>query len=121
MTAFEMNHPHLWHRHYVRNATAWNHWFDLYAGVVDHYLQRFGEDFCIVIVGSRTHDDTFVLPYALLRRFLTKVGLDSRRRWVGTIVDGQFRLTRGGVSIPVDMFRNAFGLLAWFPQKEAAA
>ena len=53
-------------RHYVRQATAWNHWFDFSASRVDWYRARYGEEFCLVINGSNSIDDAYIIPFAMV-------------------------------------------------------
>ena len=98
-------------RHYVRNATAWNHWFDFTDARLQSYLRRYGEGFCLVINGSHDRDDAYVLPYRVAKQILTRDRIDYRGRWVGTIVGDKLRVAGDELNLPVVTFRNAFHLL----------
>ena len=98
-------------RHYLRNATAENHWFDFTASRLESYISRFGEDFCLVINGALEYDDAYVLPYRIAKRWFRPEDVDARGRWVGTIIAGRMKLTCTETSLPVEHYRNAFGEL----------
>jgi len=112
--------PGIRSRHYVRVATAWNYWFDLASARLTHYQERFGDLFCIIIPGSLTEPDCYVLPYALMKVILRQVPLDHRGRWMGTIVKHELRLPASGLVLPVRTFHNALELLAWHEVRPAA-
>lgn len=95
-------------RHYVRLATAGNHWFDFSVGKVRSYQARFGDDFCLVVNGSREIDDAFVLPFRAVRDMFLEEASDGHR-WSGTIVGSILNVS--GKSLNVSKYHNNFGLL----------
>jgi hypothetical protein len=98
-------------RHYVRKATADNHWFDFMPSRVRDYEAQFGQDFCLVVNGSDTREDAFVIPYRIARDVFADNALDNRGRWVGTIVGSTLTLTPSGNTLNVAAYHNAFALL----------
>lgn len=98
-------------RHYVRKATAGNHWFDFMASKVADYCSRFGGSFCLVVNGSETVDDAYIIPWAVARDIFTDSAVDARGRWVGTIKGSTLTLGVSGQSLDVAEFHNAFDLL----------
>ena len=98
-------------RHYVRNATADNHWFDFAYAKLERYRSRFGDDFCLVVNGSDARDDAYILPFRVARRVFTPKAVDHRGRWIGTIVDDVLRLSPSGASLNVGGYHNPFQLL----------
>ena len=87
-------------RHYLRHATAPNRWFE-FANA----------NFCLIVNGSHERDDAYVLPFAVAREVFTSDALDSRGRWVGTIIGSKLLLTPSNKSLMVAPYHNAFGLL----------
>jgi Endonuclease NucS C-terminal domain len=98
-------------RHYVRKATAENHWFDFMSSRVRDYRARFGDQFCLVVNGSDTREDAYIIPYTVARDVFTDAALDGRGRWVGTIVGNTLTLAPTGNTLNVSAFHNAFKLL----------
>ena len=105
------NRAALRRRHYVRDATAANRWFDFASSKVQQFERRYGDDFCLVVNGSEDADDAYVLPYRFARQVFKAEHLDSRGRWVGTIVGDHLKLGKADRSHPVHEFHNAFHLL----------
>jgi hypothetical protein len=58
-------------RHYVMNATAANHFYNFYTGRVSNYRSQYQEDFCLIINGSKIHNDAYVLPFSAFKDFLS--------------------------------------------------
>ena len=85
MATIEENLVMLRRRHYLRNATAPNRWFDFTSGRVNDYVKRYGDDFCLIINGSHTQNDAYVIPFKVARQVFTSDALDARGRRVGTI------------------------------------
>jgi hypothetical protein len=98
-------------RHYMRQATASNHWFDFTSARVGQLERRHGDNFCLVVNGSTESDDAYVLPYGVIKSVLKPQYLDDRGRWVGTIIDGHLKLGKAEHSVPVAAYHNAFDLL----------
>lgn len=98
----------------MQNATADNHWYAFYESRVQSYRSRFGKDFCLIINGSKTQNDAYVIPYSECEAFYTDDYIDDKGRWVGTIRDNQIKLTSPGLPAKVfsgSPFYNAFELL----------
>ena len=98
-------------RHYLRHATAPNRWFEFANAKVKKYQKRYGDDFWLIVNGSHERDDAYVLPFAVAREVFTSDALDSRGRWVGTIIGSKLLLTPSNKSLMVAPYHNAFGLL----------
>ena len=111
MSTIEKHLHTLRSRHYVRNATAPNHWFDFTANKVARFVKRYGDDFCLVINGSHTYDDAYVIPFVVARQTFIQSALDDRGRWVGTIVGSQLILVPSHNSLRVASNHNAFHYL----------
>jgi hypothetical protein len=95
----------------VRRAFAPNHWFDFSATRLADYRVRFDERFCLVVDGSETLDDAYVIPFAIAKTLFTADAVDHRGRWVGTIKHNVIRLTPSGREFDVTAYHNAFELL----------
>jgi hypothetical protein len=66
----------------------------------------------MVIYGSDTHDDAYILPYRTAKHLFTQETLEvDRDRWMGTITDGSIHITPGAHSMDVTRFHNAIELL----------
>jgi len=99
-------------RHYIRKASAWNYWFDFASSKVEWYRRRYGDNWCLVINGSDTRDQAYVLPFKMLGAYFIEGNLESDgRRWVGTIIGGQLKLGPAAASVPVGQYYNRFDLL----------
>jgi 5-methylcytosine-specific restriction endonuclease McrA len=97
----------------MQNATADNHWYAFYLSRVQNYHARFGKDFCLIINGSKSQNDAYVIPYEECEGFYTE-DYDDKGRWVGTIRNNQIKLTCPGMPAKVfsgSLFYNAFKLL----------
>ncbi|MFN8597681.1 MAG: HNH endonuclease signature motif containing protein [Anaerolineae bacterium] len=99
-------------RHYIRKAAAENnYWFDFSHGKVVEYHRRFGHDFCMVIFGSETEDDAYIMPYKSVADFFSEDALEENRaRWIGNIKNNELRLSHGK-TMSVSAYYNAFDLL----------
>lgn len=98
-------------RHYVRNATAVNHWFDFMATKASAFSKRFGDDFCLVINGSHVIDDAYIIPYSIASQTFTRNALDHRGRWIGTIENDQLVLVPSHNTLRISSYHNAFHYL----------
>src|SRR5687768_16860975 len=81
---------------YVRKADpAVNYWFDFSYGKLQKYIERYGNNFNMIIVGSeQTENDYYVIPFSALRHmFTTEYLSEGRMRWIGTITSGQLRIS----------------------------
>lgn len=109
MGIIETNLLLLRRRHYLRNATAPNRWFDFSSGKVESYVQRFGDNFCLIINGSHLTDDAYVIPFYAARQVFTSQALDTRGRWVGTIDGSTLVLAAPShTTLRVSPYHNAF-------------
>ena len=108
----DTNWSRLARRHYLRNASAANHWFDFTDRRVQSFARRYGSSFCLVVNGSHETDDAYVIPYGVASQLLTSDKLDRRGRWIGTIERGQMKLAGFDLLLPVRRFHNSFGQLA---------
>lgn len=98
-------------RHYVRQATAANHWFDFMENRVNVYRAQYGDDFCLIINGSRNDDDAYIIPFSIARNTFTPDALDERRRWIGIIEGTRLHLSTNGANMNVMPYHNAFHLI----------
>lgn len=99
-------------RHYVRKATSSNYWFDFTRSQVSKYRAQFGDNFCLIINGSDTIDDAYILPFSMAKVAFAPDAVDHRGRWIGTIVNDHLTLVPSGNSLYVGGYHNAFELLA---------
>lgn len=101
-------------RHYMQNATADNHWYAFYRSRVENFRTQHGKDFCLIVNGSKSHNDAYVIPYKECETFYSEDYVDNKGRWVGTIKNNQIKLTCPGRPAKVisgSPFYNAFELL----------
>ncbi len=102
-------------KHYVRKATATtNYWFDFMEKKLQKYVSKYGADFCMVIYGSESEDDAYIMPYTDVAILFAEQNLDKRggrTRWMGTIRDNIIRLDLSGYSMPISQYHNAYYLL----------
>jgi hypothetical protein len=75
------------------------------------YHSRFGDNFCLIINGSHTSDDAYVIPYSVARRVFTPEAIDHRGRWIGTVINSILTLTPSGNSLNVSPYHNSFELV----------
>ena len=108
MPVIEEHSAKLRRRHYLRNATAPNRWFDFTSGKVADFAKRYGEDFCLIINGSHDRDDAYVIPFKIARQTFTRDALDSRGRWVGTIEGSQLTLVPSHNTFRVSAYHNIY-------------
>jgi hypothetical protein len=109
MAFIDENSTKLRRRHYLRNATAPNKWFDFTSGKVNDYLERYGDDFCLIINGSHDSDDAYIIPFKIAREVFTHDALDARGRWVGTIEGSQLVLAAPSHNtLRISSYHNAF-------------
>src|SRR3546814_13454083 len=78
MAVIEEHAARLRRRHYLRQATATNRWFDFTSGKVADFAKRYGEDFRLIINGSHGTDDAFLIPFKVARSTFTRDPLDTR-------------------------------------------
>jgi hypothetical protein len=107
----DQNRARLLSRHYIRNATAANHWFDFAESKLKSYRARYGDDFCLIINGSHSDDDTYIIPFSVARITFTDNSVDGRHRWVGTIKGSQLHLSNNGTNMDAAPYYNAFQLI----------
>ena len=100
-------------RHYLRNATTSDYWFDFIVSRLHWYHSRFGEDFCLIINGSYTNDDAYIIPWQAASKVFTDDALaaDGRGRWIGTIKNSMLTLRPSGNYLYVAAYHNSFDLL----------
>lgn len=105
-------------RNYVRKADPRvNYWFDFAAGKVSEYLERYGPNFNLIIVGSLDFEaDFYVIPYAAIRELLTEENLSNdksgKRRWIGNIYGHTFKLSNCPKTKDISIFYGNPLLLA---------
>jgi hypothetical protein len=110
-TYLKSNKNKLTSRHYLRKATASNHWFDFASNKVSQFIKRFGDDFCLIVNGSDIFDDAYILPYRSVKSYFKSEYLDKRSRWIGTIIDHKLKIGIAPFSIQVQQYYNNFNLL----------
>lgn len=102
---------------YVRKADPQNrYFFDFSKSVMDRYIDKLGEQFNLVIYGSENiNDDFYVLPFGAFRHIFNENNLaDSkkgRRRWVGTIMFNELRVTHDRIRPDISAYRGNLDLL----------
>jgi hypothetical protein len=97
--------------HYIRKASAKDYWFDFFSSRVEFYQQKFGQQFCMVVYGSASEDDAYILPYTEVSTLFTKDMLDDRGRWIGYIKNNIIHLSPGNKCMSISGYYNTFDLL----------
>ncbi len=105
------NRSALSQNHYIRKANAIGYWFDFTLNKLNRYRRKFDDNFCLILFGSETGDDAYIIPFTKAKGLFIEQLLDHRGRWVGYINNNLMRLNRGCNSISVSAFYNAFELL----------
>lgn len=107
--------PSLENRHYITDAFVRTHWYNFYEGKLRDFIDRYEDDFCLVINGSSFEDDAYVLPFKDFRGFFSHDFLDASHRWVGNVrdYDEVIELSAGGRKKEkfAHEYHNAFHLL----------
>lgn len=98
-------------QHYIRKAGTTDYWFDFTQGRLDEYRAQFGDDFCLVLYGSETEDDAYVLPYLHVKHLFRDEYLDDRRRWIGSISNNMLLVRHNNQSMSISAYYNAFEYL----------
>lgn len=108
-----MHEARIKHRHYVTTATAETHWYNFYAEKLKNYQNLYGEDFCLVINCSTTHDSAYVLPFAAVKQYLSPAYLNGSR-WIGAVHKDNVVISGEGQPVQevwAGDYHNAFELL----------
>jgi len=106
--------------HYIRKADPnVNYWFDFSASKVHDYIEEFGDNFSLIIVGDENvEDDYFVIPYGEFESLLSDEYLANdvkgRVRWIGSIKEGQIHITNCPYTLEVTYLRG-IGLTRLLP------
>jgi 5-methylcytosine-specific restriction endonuclease McrA len=95
-------------RHYIRKAGTDSYWFDFSARKLQGYRDRFGDDFCLIIYGSESQDDAYILPFSAVGAIFSADHVDDRRRWIGNVKGHLLRLNPGRRSMSISGYYNAF-------------
>jgi hypothetical protein len=101
-------------KHYVRYASSdTNYWFDFTSSKLDLYRRKHGDNFCLIIQGSKSVNDAYILPYYDVRLFFTNDLIDQRGRWIGTIKNDIIKISANGKtnSFSGSKYYNALYLL----------
>ena len=105
-------------RNYVRKADPRvNYWFDFAAGKVGEYVDLYGPNFNLIIVGSlELEADFYVIPYPAVRDLLTEENLSNdksgKRRWIGNIFGHTLKLSNCPTAKDISIFYGNPLLLA---------
>ncbi|MCU0785735.1 MAG: hypothetical protein MUF81_17165, partial [Verrucomicrobia bacterium] len=117
MTYIAAHRARLSERHYITDATSGTHWYNFYAGKLTEYRRMYGDDFCLVINCSETHDSAYVLPFKDVKEMFSPEYLNGTR-WVGNVIKENLSVSLGGKPMQemcIDDFHNAFELLQEAP------
>ena len=104
------NREALSQRHYIRKAGTQEYGFDFSSNKLKSYRDSFDLGFCMVLYGSETQDDAYIMPYSQVAAFFTPDVLDNRGRWIGNIRNNILRINTQK-SMSVSSYYNAFDLL----------
>lgn len=101
-------------KHYVRDATNKNYWFDFSSRKLSRYVADRGDALCLVINGDKENDDAFVLHYEIFKEiFRPEIMTVDRKRWVGWITNNILHLTNSNKAVFVGDYYNRFNLLGF--------
>jgi 5-methylcytosine-specific restriction endonuclease McrA len=98
-------------RHYVRKAGTADYWFDFRHNKLEQYRQQFGDNFCLVLYGSETVDDSYILPYAQVKHLFLDDYIDKRKRWVGSIRGTLLDIRNSERTMSLTAYYNTFEYL----------
>jgi|GEM_PF-2397377 len=122
MASFIFDNRHsLGERHYVRKAGTKHYWFDFHANKMEAYRTRYNDEFCLVLFGSETQDDAYVMPYRSVQDVFDPSRVDHRGRWIGTIVNDLLRSTTSKRSMAISGYYNQFRLLGESANRESTS
>lgn len=100
---------------YIRKADPNRaYFFDFSKAKLDLYLNKFGENFNLIIYGSDDiEDDFFVLPFSAFKHIFRpqNLAIDGRNRWLGTIVFNELRVTHDRIRPDIFAYRGNLNLL----------
>lgn len=96
--------------HYIRKAGSQDYWFDFSFKKLEEYKSKYGDQFCMIIFGSETEDDAYIMPYYSVQDLFSNDLLDDRQRWIGNIRNNIICLPNSK-SMSVSGFYNRFDLL----------
>jgi hypothetical protein len=98
-------------RHYVKTATSENKWGKIFKGKLNRYVEKFGDDFCIVLILHPKEDDGYlVIPYGEVKSAFTEASLEhstvSKKSpgWNIFIQNNELRVTRAPQRFPTSAF-----------------
>jgi len=113
MNWLEENIKELSKNNYVRRASAkTNYWLDLSNSRIEYYKNIFTSNFNIIIYSSDSEEiDFYAIPYDELKHFLTEQNFsgskdDTRRRWVGNIINHKIQLGSTTNRLNISHFYN---------------
>ena len=101
--------------HYIRKAGSTDYWFDIRVSKLKTLQDNFGDDFCIIIFGSETTNDTYVIPFSQIKELFIEENLYKNIRWMGSIVDGTLRIRNSSLALSIAEYYNAF---EWLRDKD---
>ena len=97
-------------RNYIRKADPnSNYWLDLSRNRIEKFINRFEEDFNIIIAGDKNSEgDFFVIPFSVIGTILTDHCLsndkDGKNRWVGRIKNFQLKINNSDTVLDLNPF-----------------
>ena len=98
--------------HYIRVArSSNNYWFSWYKKTLLKYKNKYKDNFCLVIIGSSTDNNNYILPYSEIKNILSKTPTYNSEHWIGSIHDDIMYIRNSDQKIDVSGYFNAFHLL----------
>ncbi|BAQ60316.1 hypothetical protein GM3708_722 [Geminocystis sp. NIES-3708] len=97
-------------KHYVRKADPnVNYWFDFFSSKLYKYQDQFGDNFCLIIIGSEKKEgDFYAIPFLLVKHIFIQEYLSNDKRekvrWVGSIKGHLFSLRTCNLSKDISLF-----------------
>ncbi len=109
---------------YIRKAPPRNYFVGFEESLVQGYVERFGEQFNLVIVGDAKEEaDFYVIPYGIIRPLLTDetitIQARGRRRWLLWIEHNGLSVRHYPGSLDLGEYYGRASLLTGTPQSEA--
>src|SRR6476469_6868470 len=83
---------------YIRKADPQkNYWLDFSASRLQNYINIFGNNFNVIILGSEMEEgDFYIIPFSYIKHILIDDYLsndkDGRKRWVGIVKENHLKI-----------------------------
>ena len=98
---------------YARLANLSNHWVDFAYGKMNKYIEKFGENFNVVIYWTEPNWGYYSIPFVSIKHILTKQNTykEEGERWMFTIENNHILyLDRKSINLDISQFYNTLSI-----------